>query len=807
MKKYLHCILIKEFNYLFMAKIFYLYCFSLFFLSVFATASVVKSEKIYFSLVQDEIQAGDTLAVSGLLVEAQTYGLPYSRYVYVELLDKCDSVILRQKLSCDSGLFSTYIPVDMFQAPGIYYVRAYTRLMQNVPPWTYPIRAVGIGQPLVLPEFPSTNEIHSVRFYPEGGRLVSGCLQQVVFEVKDVNGNPLRVLGKLRVSDKRRERKDSILLNEVTTGVDGCGVIRFMPEDGAVYSLFIRNPIDGSTVFYPLPDADTIPSLQLTINRNKLRYTLVASPNWKGKCPFALFYRGAFFFQDTLSQQHSSGIIDISAYPSGLYAGILLNASGSVIAERLIFSEGGKLPLPPILEMDRTVYSPGEMAKITFSPSDSLARYLVWVKKEQAEGNFSGNHSREFGVDVTASRKKNNTETIMSYLELSSELECPLSYMTGIILADNSLDLQAVDKLLICKKWKRYVLYDLWQNELFLPYQPEMVMALCGRVESEWGNRLKKGGLVVALDPDNGFTYTAEILTNSRFQMAVDDFLEGHSFFMQAYNQKGKSYNFKVIPDNNIYPEVMNPLKYFYVRKKRGDAHLDVRTYGEITYSYDKDNRKNYHLPEIEVSARVHKAETKLNRIFEPFKITEEQIDQFAYPDIIPLLERMVGFKVKKVSLDPSDTSDDPMNFRYGIFSTRGVSVMRGSEDPHDYQPGEMPIILDGVLTDTHQVITLYPPQVIRSIERLTPAKALAYTSVAMNGALLIKTRGWKETEFVSKGIHYMPEGLSPLALPPPSLPCTVRVPDKEGVYLIVAEGIDGEGNPRRFTREIRVAR
>lgn len=64
-------------------------------------------------------------------------------------------------------------------------------------------------------------------------------------------------------------------------------------------------------------------------------------------------------------------------------------------------------------------------------------------------------------------------------------------------------------------------------------------MALSGYVETESGRPLKKGHLI-AINNNKGFTYDADIL-NGRFVIGVDDFKEGESFFLQAYNEKGKS--------------------------------------------------------------------------------------------------------------------------------------------------------------------------------------------------------------------------------------------------------------------------
>ena len=50
----------------------------------------------------------------------------------------------------------------------------------------------------------------------------------------------------------------------------------------------------------------------------------------------------------------------------------------------------------------------------------------------------------------------------------------------------------------------------------------------------------------------------------------------------------------------------------------------------------------------------------------------------------------------------------------------------------------------------------------IESVELLRPWQTLAYVTGAINGAILVTTRGYKERpNLPSKGIMYMPQGLS----------------------------------------------
>ena len=92
-----------------------------------------RSEQIYLNLQQTSCQPGDTLLLEGQVTcMADDRFLPYSNYLYIECFNKKDSVLVRQKVSCkDNGYFSTHLPTEYEWPTDVYYLRAYTRLMQN----------------------------------------------------------------------------------------------------------------------------------------------------------------------------------------------------------------------------------------------------------------------------------------------------------------------------------------------------------------------------------------------------------------------------------------------------------------------------------------------------------------------------------------------------------------------------------------------------------------------------------------------------------------------------------------------------
>lgn len=782
-----------------MRKILFIYIFLVVLGHSFSQVSVYRGEKIYLAVEKERIIPGDTLEMAGWLVEAQTFALaPYSSYVYIELTDQRDSMVVRQKLAVPSGIFHARLPIDRFQAPGRYYIRAYTQFMRNQPEGMFPLYSLQIGQrddgQIPLRKGKTIDKVH---FYPEGGHLVNDCLQQLIFEVNDPLGWPVEAKGELIDS------QGNLLQSNLSTDPTGRGSIRFIFREGERYKLRINpgsHPSDGKeSRMYTLPVAEKHPSLQLTDNRGRVRYSLTASPAQEGTYRFVLFFRGIYLMEDTLSAAHPVGIADLSGYPSGICAGLLLSAKNEVLAERLLFHLGHEYRTTAqaydnlLPEMDENRFKPGEKLPLPFARFDSLGSYRIRFQEIAPENDQQATHTTFPGHDI------------VSYLLLTSEFPADEFPFTGYTAPDLAAHLQEIDRWLITRRWKRFSLLDVLQAKLTYRFLPEKCLLLQGRVETELGNPLK-GGKLIAMNADNGYTYEGGIDAKGRFQVAVDDFYEGQTFFLQAYDRKGKSYAYKVIPDPETYPGVDNRLKKWLVASG-GDSVVATSSTriasGGITLSDDTKEEKIYRLPEIEVAARIRKEAPETQDFYVQRKITQELIQKRSYPDIISYLQDLSGIRVGKVSLNAAAAEDDLSMFRYAIFTTRGVAVLKKSSDPYQRQPGELPVLLDGTLVDTHHVLTTLDPQTVTSIERLTPGQALAYTSFGFEGAILIQTRDYRKEKPQSKGVQWQPSGLSPLADDRPKVRDSLQLPAKPGRYRLILEGIDASGVPRYEAKQI----
>jgi hypothetical protein len=90
-------------------------------------------EKVYLQTDKPYYSAGEELWFKGYLVNATTL-LPasLSQFIYVELIDKTDSVLYRMKIKKDSLGFSGHIKLKPEISSGYYSLRAFSYWMQNV---------------------------------------------------------------------------------------------------------------------------------------------------------------------------------------------------------------------------------------------------------------------------------------------------------------------------------------------------------------------------------------------------------------------------------------------------------------------------------------------------------------------------------------------------------------------------------------------------------------------------------------------------------------------------------------------------
>ncbi len=102
-------------------------------------------EKLYLTLDRPYYEAGDTLWFRGTLLNADTRSyIVKTNYIYVELLNRSDQVVMRRKVLRDNLCFHHNLPLSDSLASGEYTLRAYTSWMRNFSSDSYYFRKLSI---------------------------------------------------------------------------------------------------------------------------------------------------------------------------------------------------------------------------------------------------------------------------------------------------------------------------------------------------------------------------------------------------------------------------------------------------------------------------------------------------------------------------------------------------------------------------------------------------------------------------------------------------------------------------------------
>lgn len=107
-------------------------------------------EKLFLHIDKETCQPGDTIWFRGFLTEAnQNKPVDYSRYIYVEIFDRQDSVYIREKIerSGEDSLFLGCITIPENLQQGEYFLRSYTYYMQNQEETFYDTKRIRVINP------------------------------------------------------------------------------------------------------------------------------------------------------------------------------------------------------------------------------------------------------------------------------------------------------------------------------------------------------------------------------------------------------------------------------------------------------------------------------------------------------------------------------------------------------------------------------------------------------------------------------------------------------------------------------------
>ena len=622
-------------------------------------AQILPTEKLFFASDRMKYTTGDTIRVAGCLIRTDNLTIPadgdvttepYSRYLYLDLLDASDSTLTRQRLvTDDNGSFTTTFAIDPTSATGIYTLRAYTRLMCNYSDYTipaFPIRIISESQsPTQMQGHDAVGGSLTCNLYAEGGRLATDDVQKVAVCLRTADGRGLATRFSL-VDD----RSDTLQYGQTTPS--GWAVVSFYATPERRY--FIATAHEGRTQLFVLPETDDgSPSLKLTKGKDKAGYH-VSGQLPKGSKLYAYHQTTGLL----LLPLKKDGILDLADVGSGVVSLMLTDRNDSLLSESHCWHEAS------LTTTADTVFR--------------LVRYLpVDDSQDAVETNFIP-----------------TAEVMLNYQQdLVSPEPFPACYATESV-ADRVTDVQG---WLLSARFSRLDVAKVMREGWHTRYQPETAPLIRGKVMGGGKQWRLKEGTVVAYQRSTADTFSADLRRDGTFVLPVGTYPDGDDFFIEAFDKKGNAgvYDYEFLGDT--IPSLRNHSRWLTQTKSGvvGQAGENRKA-----FSFTGTNM----IPEVVAHAKVKTDyEQERKEYYGNKYISEEAMDKSNYQTFQQMLYHFAPY-MRLIPEDPEDKSGPP---EWHLFPATRISTLGGTDEIRIYVDGVLLTATEAFGLDMQSVATV----------------------------------------------------------------------------------------------------
>ena len=502
-------------------------------------------EKTHIHLDKDVYLSGETIWFKAYLYGA---GLPslQSKNFYIQLIDKEGKLVKEGFYPVADAAASGNITIPDSLPRGIYWLRAFTPWMLNFGEeflYHRPLYILNSNQPdAPVATVVATKQTISLQFFPEGGQLVGGVLNNVAFKATNSNGMPVETEGNIVTGD-------GTVITSFKTYYNGMGKVQFKPIEGNSYAGEIT--VAGQQQKFSLP-AVLPAGINLKVMDEKGGKMFQLARTAKNKTDFnkvhlVVIQRKLIVFEtDVVFDDYPSvrGHILTDNLPSGILHFTVFDENDVPIAERLSFVNNGEYKSNVSLNIG--VVSKGKREKNNFEIvlGDSVQRSLS-VSVADAAFHLPGQ------------------ETIYSRFLLSDDLNGYILNPDWYFTSTSDTVKQALDLLMLTHGWRKYNWKKILNNEYpTITYKDPGMMKITGAVADPKGKDAIQGGTLTLYFDSPGIPQRMyDVPVDSRGRFIIDSlYLYGATKISYLYNNtKGKPQQVNIMPDesrNTVYTGV-----------------------------------------------------------------------------------------------------------------------------------------------------------------------------------------------------------------------------------------------------------
>lgn len=434
-----------------------------------------------------------------------------------------------------------------------------------------------------LPVF--TNDF-DVKFFPEGGALLSIPHQNVAFKAQGADGFSKEVEGFLFNS------KGDTLTN-FRSEHNGMGIFTMNPVDNETYYVTVRTN-DSITKRFDLPAIEPKGiSIAMSHYKQEIRYEIqkTEATEWPQKLFLLAHTRGKLAILQPINPKRTFGKMNDSLFTEGITHFMLIDEQGNALSERLIFVPDHK-PNQWQITADQPTYGKREKVSLQIAAKDN--------EGNPVEGTFSVSIT-----DRKSIQPDSLADNIQSNLLLTSDLKGYVEDPAYYFLNQDARTLRSIDYLMMTHGWRRHKMENVLRTpSLNFTNYIEKGQTISGRIMGFFGANVKKGPICV-LAPKYNIIATTE--TDEKGQFIVNtSFRDSTTFLVQARTKKGFA-GVDILMDPPQYPVATHKAPYLNGAATFMEDYL-MNTRDQY---YMEGGMRVYNLKEVTVTAKRERPSSK----------------------------------------------------------------------------------------------------------------------------------------------------------------------------------------------------
>lgn len=658
-------------------------------------------EKVYLHTDKPYYFQGDTIWFKGYLTSAITHKMnSFSRNLYIEVVDRKNKLVTRKLVEQKNGCFIGQIPINIDQQEGDYYIRAYTRYMQNFAPDFMYVQNFQI------------NHVSGKKCNVSLRQDISDGYRTAIISITDAGKMPIKgvdvkcVIGaadsERKYTVKRTDSNGELRLPlpegneevpiEVVIGTGDVKIrklvvalpaddfhVDFFPEGGALVAgtvqkvafkgLNSRGLSEEVTGVVLSESGDTMTSFKsvhsgmgsfMLQTLGDDNYKIIVRNNRNIEKKYDL--EKASHTNVALSVNQGRGRIRYQLLKSEDYVGnkpayLIIHVRGQIMAAMPLKDAsdiGGQLDCNQL---------PEGIAHFVIVDEHlvPLSQRLVYVRNEKpavsvsASGKIEPRKPIKLTIDVldeNNSRLKGNyslsvtdcysveldsmSENMRSYMLLSSDIKGHIENPGFYFMNTDSRTDVCLDNLMLTQGWTRFDISKILKLENRKYEFPFEHGQYLSGKVVNFTGKPVSDNTVVAVIPLLNKTYYAQTDSNGFFELDKMRFPENTTMRVQAAKKKKLS-NYELRMDEPQYPSFYNPHPYAFMKSERKNHYIN-----ELEKGYTSVNgQRVIQLPEVSVTGTGSKFDNLAQ-----FKWDEDKIEQTKVKNAMELLYHLPGLQI-----------------------------------------------------------------------------------------------------------------------------------------------------------------